>query len=632
MTTERSEITESYLWIVGLGLFLYCFGITAMTGDIGFDGDDWWVLAYPYWNSFTDALRLYAQKFLRPVEGLYWIGLFKLFGFNKMAFHLCSLLLLAGSALSMGLSLDRAFPGRRIFVSMAVLFAFFLPPVSCLTYVLFTDNSRLSVLLFWLSVLAFQRWARKSSSWSGIILPVIIYMISFLTYESTSFLIFTVPLLVWPVHQRCVNRPSDRIFFVRLCGAILSGFLMAVAVRFIFLNGGAVTHSHLLPPLELLWSYLALLWLYLIEPFMSVSADRWALIVSTLVSLGAAFLFLFSNLGRSYAVTAAKWFESGSQWYLILLGTGILFLGMLPYQLAGYGNYHPQLTETLRTKWGMLPDGDLSWFNFTWASRIYSSASFGVAVLIAAGLSVWQKKAGKFFGRSIAVALIGFMALFHAGLSIDWREAADIRNDLIQSLVTQVPAVKPGTHFVFLDLNCSHKRAEVFRKENGLRELVWMLYADRSLGAWRAYSRAYGRHDHLFQQSSATPEGFMSRGQRQSEPAPHESLLLLKRSGNQLILVDRINAGDGSVPTGIAWQGTDHLASNLERIEPWSSVASPNVALARTAWTSGLISTLRLKLLKSTRVSVRGFKYMIVRDAISRYPTKILAYPVRSRL
>ena len=50
----------------------------------------------------------------------------------------------------------------------------------------------------------------------------------------------------------------------------------------------------------------------------------------------------------------------------------------------------------------------------------------------------------------------------------------------IQSLVTQVPAVKPGTHFVFLDLNCSHKRAEVFRKKNGLRELVWMLYADRS--------------------------------------------------------------------------------------------------------------------------------------------------------
>jgi hypothetical protein len=603
-----------------------------ITGDIGFDGDDWWVLAYPYWNSFADALRLYAHKFLRPVEGLYWIGLFKLFGFNKMVFHLCSLLLLAGSALSMGLALDRAFSGRRIFVSMAVLFAFFLPPVSCLTYVLFTDNSRLNMLLFWLSVLAFQRWARKSSSWSGLILPVTIYMASFLTYESSSFLIFMVPLLVWPVHQKCVNRPSDRVFFIRLCGAILLGFLTAVAVRFIFLSGGAVTHSHLLPPVELLWSYLALLSLYLIEPFMFVSADRWALIVGTLVFCGATGLFIFSSLGRSCAVTAGKWFESGSQWYLTALGIGILLLGMLPYQLAGYGSCHPQLIETLRTKCGILPDGDMSWLNFTWASRIYSSASFGVAILVAAGLTVWHKTAGKLLGRTIAVACIGFMAVFHAGLSIDWREAAEIRNNLIQSLVTQVPAVKPGTHFVFLDLNCSHKRAEVFRKENGLRELVWMLYADRSLGAWRAYSRAYGRHDHQFQQSSATREGFLSRGQRQSDPAPHESLLLVKRSGNQLILVDRINAGDRSVPSGIAWNGTDHLASNFERIEPWSSVTSPNVTLARTAWSSGLISTLRLKLLRSTRVSVRKFKYMIVHDAISRYPAKIIAYPVRSRL
>ena len=126
--------------------------LTVVTGDIGFDGDDWWVLAIPYWNSFPDSLVLYARKFLRPVEGLYWISLFELFGFNKVVFHLCSLLLLAGSAALMGVSLDRAFPGRRACVSIAVLLAFFLPPVSCLTYVMFTDNSRLSMLLFWTSV------------------------------------------------------------------------------------------------------------------------------------------------------------------------------------------------------------------------------------------------------------------------------------------------------------------------------------------------------------------------------------------------------------------------------------------------------------------------------------------------
>ncbi len=124
-------------------------------------------------TTFRTRSILYAHKFLRPMEGFYWISLFELFGFNKVAFHLCSLLLLAGAAVLMGVSLDRAFPGRRTCVSMAVLLAFFLPPVSCLTYVLFTDNSRLSMLLFWASVITFQRWAQKSSPWRGLALPVV---------------------------------------------------------------------------------------------------------------------------------------------------------------------------------------------------------------------------------------------------------------------------------------------------------------------------------------------------------------------------------------------------------------------------------------------------------------------------
>jgi hypothetical protein len=135
-----------------------------------------------------------------------------LFGFNKVVFHLCSLLLLAGSAALMGVCLDRDFPGRRVCVSIAVLLAFFLPPVSCLTYVLFTDNSRLSMLLFWTSVLAFQRWAQQSSPWRGLALPMGLYVASFITYETSGFLIFAVPLLVWPVHRGCSDRPSDLTF------------------------------------------------------------------------------------------------------------------------------------------------------------------------------------------------------------------------------------------------------------------------------------------------------------------------------------------------------------------------------------------------------------------------------------
>jgi hypothetical protein len=47
---------------------------------------------------------------------------------------------------------------------LSVLFAFLLTPVSNLIYMFHTDNSRISVLLFWASVWAFQHWARDSKS------------------------------------------------------------------------------------------------------------------------------------------------------------------------------------------------------------------------------------------------------------------------------------------------------------------------------------------------------------------------------------------------------------------------------------------------------------------------------------
>jgi hypothetical protein len=633
VSTERPEGGKSYLWFAAVGLALYCVVLTVVTGDIGFDGDDWWVLAVPYWNRFPDSLVLYARKFLRPVEGLYWISLFELFGFNKVVFHLCSLLLLAGSAVLMGVSLDWAFPGRRVCISIAVLLAFFLPPVSCLTYVLFTDNSRLSMLLFWTSVLAFQRWAQHSSPWRGLALPMGLYVVSFLTYETSSFLIFVVPLLVWPVHRSCSDRSCDRVFLIKLCTGILASFAAAVAIRFVFLSGGAVGHSYLLPPFELLWSYLALLPFYLLAPFTSMSADRWAILAGFLVLLGTAGLLLISSRGRSAVMVAAESrFEPRSQWFLVLLGGAIVILGMLPYQLAGYGIFTPRLAETLMTKFGLMPEGDLSWFNFSWASRIYSSASVGVAILLAAGLSGWRKPSTRLLGKAAALVIIGFMAVFHAGLSLDWREAAEIRNDLIRSLVSQVPEVKSGTNFVFLDLDCSHKRAEVIRRENGLRELIGMLYADHTLSAWRVYPYAYHGPDHVYQQAVAMPAGFLSRGQRQDEPAPHESLLLFKRSGRELILLDTITAQDHSVPTGIAWRGVNHLTSNFGRIEEWSTAISPEARLARNAWTSGLISTLQLTRLKSALASLRGPKYVALQYARRRHLFKIRLHRVRSRL
>ncbi len=50
-------------------------------------------------------------------------------------------------------------------------------------------------------------------------------------------------------------------------------------------------------------------------------------------------------------------------------------------------------------------------------------------------------------------------------------------------------------------------------------------------------------------------------------------------------------------------EGVSQLASNFGRIEDWRAAIPPEERLPRTAWTSGLVSTLQLTRLESTLTS-----------------------------
>ena len=586
------------LWLLAAGLVTYAITVTVFTGDIGFDGDDWWVLSWPYWNQFPGSIWSYAKSFLRPVEGLYWISMFQVFGFNSVAFHLFSLLLLAGSCILMGACLSKAFPERRLLVVLSVLFAFFLPMIASLTYLVFTDNSRLSILFFWAAALAFQRWTERSQSWVGLIPPILLYLVSFLTYENASFLIFIVPLLVWPVHKRS-SRRSDKAFMWRIGAGIAVAFSAALAIRFIVLSGGAVNHAGVVPPVGLVAGYLALLPFYLLAPFTSaVPAQPWVWVVALLVTGWTAGLILIlsrTKEGEDKRTEGDAQRQRREVVYLLVIGTAILFLGMLPYQLAGYGNASPTLAHTVLAKWGIIKDSGRAWFNFNEASRIYSSASFGVALLLATLVAYRKSKAAQLVAGIAAVTCIGFMALFHAGLSPDWQGAAHKRNDLLKSLISQVPDVNPKTNFVFFDLESYYKRAAVIRGWAGLRELVRMLYGDRTIGAWYVYSSSDDRPTPGLQQAFVLPKGFVSRGMSFDDPAPHDSLLLLKRHGRNLMWVDKLTP-DAKVATfGISWRGSNTLRSNRERVVPWADTQPTTwKSLAGKGWETGLTSPLNL--------------------------------------
>ena len=244
----------------------------------------------------------------------------------------------------------------------------------------------------------------------------------------------------------------------------------------------------ILPPPSLVAGYLALLPFYLAAPFASIPHGQpgvW--LVALLVTSWAAGVTLFLSRDTGGAENLAQVDHRGNRrevCYLALIGIGILFCGMLPYRLAGYGTAPPTLIHTVLAKWGIIKDSSKAWFNFNEAGRLYSSASFGVALLLAILVAGWRSKTVQQVAGVAAVIAIGFMALFHAGLSADWKGAAQRRNDLLKSLISQVPEVKPKTNFVFFDLESYYKRAAVIRGWAGLRELIRMLYGDRSLGAW----------------------------------------------------------------------------------------------------------------------------------------------------
>ncbi|MBI5252120.1 MAG: hypothetical protein HY912_21710 [Desulfomonile tiedjei] len=585
----------SLMWLTTGGLCVYCLVLTVITGDIGFEGDDWWILSWPYWHGFPASLFVYAKESLRPMEGVYWIGLFELFGFNKIAFHLFSLILLSAASLLMGSALMRAFPRQKGLAILAALLAFFLPTVSCLTYVVATDNSRLSMLLFWVSAIAFQRWSERSSSWMGLSVPIFLYVPAFLTYEAPTLLIFAVPLLVLPIHLR-LRKLSNRDFCIRLGAAVCVAFLLAIAIRFTFLGGGAVGHRHLYPPLELLWSYIALLPFYFTAPFTALSFS----LAECLLALGIMGIALVAAFSGKVSLPddpeSVRWVNS--RLYLVAVGLTILILGLLPYQLAGYGSVAPKLADTVLAKYGAIPDGNTAWFNFNWSSRIYSAGSFGLAILIAVLATGWKNGTLRLLARISAVAFIGVMVVFHAGLRKDWQDAAQIRNDIMMGLVSQVPEVEPGTNFVLLNLESYHKRAAIFRGWGGLRELVRMLYDDRKVGAWFLYPYCWKSPNNPFQQALVSEKGFVSRGMKLDQPLPHDSLLLMNKVGSSLVMLDRINSHDGIVPTGIHWEGVSSVRSNSRRIVAWSPTGVAPRKYVKNAWETGLISTLHLSRVK----------------------------------
>lgn len=537
-------------WAAFAGLMVYSVVLAVASGETGFQADDWWVLSVPYWHSFPWSFWEYVVEFRRPLDGLLWVTLFPIFGFNKILFNLFALTTLALGCLMMGTVLTRGFPQRSDFVTASMLFAFFLPTVAPLTYVLHMDNIWVCFILFWGSVRAFQRWAETPDpSWKGLILPVTLYYLSTLAYDAVNLWIFLVPLLVWPVRIR--HNAAEANFLFRLCIGIAVAFAGLMFTRFVLFSGGAIGLKSLVPPLKVVESYFAVFPLYLAAPFRSVSFDPGTLGLGALVLVMSAWLLYRGDGLRTTCGTRAQPMEAGEgglPWpgeggIILLWGVTSIVLGVAPYLLAGYSadvGYHGR-------------------------SRVYSSASLGVAIVLGFVVTAWTSSAVRYATKAVAVAAIVLMALFHADLRRDWQRATEINCSLWTSLSRQVPDVSAGTAFLFLDLQSYiGNRAIVFGGVNGLREFIRMFYHQRNLAAYYLYPTGDPTVGSESRVASASAGGIVPRGVLSTEPLPLDRLLIVAREGDKLVLLKGLSQGDGIA--AIRWNGVSSIRSNMSRI------------------------------------------------------------------
>jgi hypothetical protein len=346
------------------------------------------------------------------------------------------------------------------------------------------------------------------------------------------------------VYAQSQKTLSPKVFLPRLSVGIFGAFAIFVLARFAIFSGGAVKQNSLLPSLNLIWSYIANLGFYVAYPIHDVPLDAASWLWGAPVALVLAALLSYSSRIDSdiQGIREARWEQSSV--YVIVLGLLFVVLGMLPYLLAGY---HSDI-------------------GFTSQSRIYSAASFGVAIILAALFTAPRSTRFRILMMTAAIGFICLMAVFLAGLRTEWRQAEIKRSNLCQSLLEQVPAVAPKTTFLFLGLQSyvfTHGvgRAVVFQGVDGLGEWIKMLYGRKDVYAYFIYPKAEVVDDDKGRRASVTPQGFNARGSVVRGPIPLDTILIVERYGNRLRVLDRLYQADDMA--AIDWKGVSEIKSNM---------------------------------------------------------------------
>jgi hypothetical protein len=422
-------------WPISVGFGLLLIWVAALAGLLQkyFNGEEFFV--YHYANNFpaVEAWQRFLSENGRLIEGIYWTYQYKLFGFNPVILHALSFMVLLIAAVAAAACFLNAWPKERRSKALPYLlvFSFFLNWVSASSVLrLSYDNGRLSLMFFFLSGLALQRWASaQRARWLAA--SFALFLLSVLTYENTAFLFPALLLLAWPL------LPAPKQSSVRgrllLFGGLAAASALVLLIPYgLYRNIGAnegqtIEHPAMTANLGDLPANVlgAAPEIYLgFGQFDIFRAAPLNLLMAAgmLLILG---LFAVAIVGLLRPGKPKPAIEPGSRWVAISLACfWLLLLGPLPYVVLDYP-----------------PSG-----------RVYSSAVFGLFPLLFIAYETAKERLVRIAAIAVTLLFAVFCALELQAQSIRFSlETEATLNAFYRGMKAAVPQVEPGTMFIIIN-------------------------------------------------------------------------------------------------------------------------------------------------------------------------------------
>ncbi|NJL93685.1 MAG: hypothetical protein HC915_08110 [Anaerolineae bacterium] len=315
--------------------------------------------------------------------------------------------------------------------------------------------------------------------------------------------------------------------------------------RFRILGGGRIQEGTGTPTPADLWPFLRYARDALRATLEAPAGDA----ASWLLAGAVVLLSLGVLLGLPAPRTRPRGRGSAARWqawvhhplYLFGLGVGIIILGLVPFLLA---NYVP-------------------------SARTYASATAGFALVLGGWFSLWRPAVLQGLALGLAALWLGSMALHHAELRHDRREAARQRELLFNQVLDLVPDVAPQTGILLLNFQLDYGSANVIAGETGLITYFQMLYDEPSISAHFLYFADHPLLDQEGRLAVVSEAGTVARRRNPADPISHDELLILYQDNLEVQLIDTLTPEtqfDGR-RVGIRWEaGQTQIRSNAGQI------------------------------------------------------------------